>query len=448
MRDMIASEILLESEGIDLFGDPTADLDSCIVRGKLRLFLAKPRRIARIYMKFTGQTQTKVLDDLDDQYPTVQVVDSSLNVIATSTRFSAGLTDIPFELSIPGDIPASCSLPKGHIAYTLSVEIILNNPLNKLMKPIYVEKPILVRRSFVTGLDLLAYMPSSRCRGTRRRTMMAEFEAPKVVCQETGRVAVHGKVLGCFNKIVMRLEQLAVYRLCSNDPKRPTSMGPLFDKPVVENTVAFEREYDFENIAGDVEEEIVAEIETMSPKTPLFTDVKSPLIEVCHRLRINIHWVDKKEQTMSLAYPLVVSTLPFKDVSARALADLAPPTILWTHAAIGSEGDEHVIEDVRHDNELPSYGRLIPTSRPSATSPLNIVALPSSESTNYPVTPTTSPTQVNPPTSIPIPSASSNSSTPPASVLEDSLVRAMRSVRYVMTQDAQGVGSTLAKMFP
>jgi hypothetical protein len=72
-------------------------------------------------------------------------------------------------------------------------------------------------------------------------------------------------VLGCFNKIVVRLEQLAVYRyvmggkwrwkvmmlsaklliplskkrLCSNDPKRPTTMGPLFDKPVVENTIPF-----------------------------------------------------------------------------------------------------------------------------------------------------------------------------------------------------------------
>lgn len=212
MPDMIASEILLESEGIDLFGDPTADLDSFVIRGKLRLFLAKPRRIARIYMRFTGQTQTKIMDDLDDQYPTVQVADSSLNVIEKPTRFTAGLTDVPFELSIPGDIPASCTLPQGQISYTLSVEIMLSSPLNKLMKPIYIEKPIHVRRSFVTGLDLLAYMPSSRCRGTRRQLMMAEFEAPKVVCRESGTIAVHGKVLGCFNKIIARLEQLTVYR--------------------------------------------------------------------------------------------------------------------------------------------------------------------------------------------------------------------------------------------
>ncbi|KAI9284204.1 hypothetical protein BC943DRAFT_86890 [Umbelopsis sp. AD052] len=238
MPDMIASEILLESEGIDLFGDPTADLDSFVIRGKLRLFLAKPRRIARIYMRFTGQTQTSIMDDLDGQYPIVQVADSGLNVIEKSTRFTAGLTDVPFELSIPGDIPATCSLPQGQTSYTLSVEIMLSSPLNKLMKPIYIEKPIPVRRSFVTGLDLLAYMPSSRCKGTRRQ-MAAEFEAPKVVCQESGSIVVHGKVLGCFNKIVVRLEQLTVYRLCSNDPKRPTSMGPLFDKPVVENTVAF-----------------------------------------------------------------------------------------------------------------------------------------------------------------------------------------------------------------
>jgi hypothetical protein len=212
MPDMIASEILLESEGIDFFGDPTADLDSFVIRGKLRLFLAKPKRIARIYMRFTGQTQTKIMDDLDDQYPTVQVADSSLNVIEKPTRFTAGLTDVPFELSIPGDIPASCSLPQGQISYTLSVEIMLNGPLNKLVKPIYIEKPIHVRRSFVTGLDLLAYMPSSRCRGTRRQLMSAEFEAPKVVCRESGTIVLPGKVLGCFNKIIVSLEQLTVYR--------------------------------------------------------------------------------------------------------------------------------------------------------------------------------------------------------------------------------------------
>lgn len=259
---MIASEILLDSEGIDLFGDPTADFESFTIRGKIRLFLAKPRRIARIQLRFSGKSQTKVMDDLDDQFPTVQLVDAYTNVIDTSTRYSTGLTDVPFTLIIPGDIPASCNFPQGHIAYTLSAEIMSDSPLNKLMKPNYIETPVVVRRSFVTGIDLLAYMPSSRCRGTRRNVMMAEFEAPKVICLEKGSIVVHGKVLGCFNKIVVRLEQLAVYRyvvsyeesvfcicnailihylqrLCSNDPKRPTTMGPLFDKPLVENTIAF-----------------------------------------------------------------------------------------------------------------------------------------------------------------------------------------------------------------
>ncbi|KAI8583947.1 hypothetical protein K450DRAFT_64391 [Umbelopsis ramanniana AG] len=217
-------------------------------------------------------------------------------------------------------------------------------------------------------------------------------------------------------------------------------MGPLFDKPVVENTVAFERQYDFENIAGDIEEEIVAEIQTTSPKTPLFTDVRSPLIEVCHRLRVNIHWVDRKEQTMSLAYPVVVSTLPFKDVSARALADLAPPTILWTRAAVGSDGDEVVIEDVRHDNELPSYGNLIPTSRPSINTSFNTSAIASSDSSND-ASPPSTPQSIS--------SANSNLSiTPGNNSLEDNVVRAMRSVRSIMTHDSQGVGLALAKLFP
>jgi hypothetical protein len=209
---MIASEILLESQGIDLFGDPTADLQSLTVRGKIRLFLAKPRRIARIQLRFTGNSQTKVLDELDDQYPTVKLVDtSSSNLIESSTQLATGLTDIPFALNIPGDIPASCTLPQGHIAYTLSAYIMLDTPLNKLRKPISIEIPVHVRRSFITGLNLLAYMPSAKCRG-QRRLMMAEFEAPKVTCLESGSIVVHGKVLGCFNKIVVRLEQLAVYR--------------------------------------------------------------------------------------------------------------------------------------------------------------------------------------------------------------------------------------------
>lgn len=209
---MIACEILLDSEGIDLFGDPTADPQTCQLLGKVRLFLAKPRRIARIQIRFTGATHTTVQEDLDDQFPTVQLVDIQSEIMSTATRYSAGLNDIPFSILIPNDIPASCNLPKGEIYYKLTIAITADSPLKSLTKPIMVERPVHVRRSFVPGLDLLAYMPSSRCRGTRRNIMMAEFEAPKVVCLETGRIAIHGKVLGCFHKIVMRLEQLAVYR--------------------------------------------------------------------------------------------------------------------------------------------------------------------------------------------------------------------------------------------
>jgi hypothetical protein len=142
---------------------------------------------------------------------------------------------------------------------------------------------------------------------------------------------------------------------------------------------------------------------------------------------------------MSLAYPVVVSTLPFKDVSARALADLAPPTILWTRAAIGSDGDEHVVEDVRHDDELPSYGNLIPTSRPLINTTINTAAIISPDSSNDPS---------SPPTPHSISSAAFNLSVTPANSFEDGVVRAMRSVRSIMTHDSQGVGLALAKLFP
>lgn len=180
---------------------------------------------------------------------------------------------------------------------------------------------------------------------------------------------------------------------------------------------------------------LVAEIPTTSPKTPLYTDVRSPLVEVCHRLRVNVHWVDRKEQTMSMAYPIIVSTLPFKDVSARALADLAPPSILWTRGLTVTTDDEHAIEDVRHDSELPSYCRLIPTSTPYVPSVSPFHSSPPPPAFN----------DINPPTAMPV---TTPLPLPNSNPLEEGVTRALRSVRSIMTQEPQGAGVALAKMFP
>lgn len=218
-----------------------------------------------------------------------------------------------------------------------------------------------------------------------------------------------------------------------------------------------EKTYHFDNIAGDMEESIgkfrssyvgsplsifgsancspfdlVAEIPMITPKEPLFTDIRSPLLEVGHRLRINIHWDDKKEQTMSLAYPVVVSTLPFKDVSARSLADLAPPSLSWTRSLATATQDDQTMEDVHHD--LPSYSRLIPTS----TTPYSSTTTPAVSAN-----PSPQPTLPNP-TSLSSPSIPYATTAP----IEENIGRAIRSVRSIMTQDTHGVGIALAKMFP
>jgi hypothetical protein len=179
---------------------------------------------------------------------------------------------------------------------------------------------------------------------------------------------------------------------------------------------------------------IVAEIPMISAKQPLYTDIRSPLLEVGHRLRINVHWDDKREQTMSLAYPVVVSTLPFKDVSARSLADLAPPSLSWTRNLTIATDDDQTMEDVHHDHELPSYSRLIPTS----TTPYSSFTAPA-----VPVSSTPRPT--TPHLTLPSPPSIPNTNN---AAIEENIGRAIRSVRSIMTQDTQGVGIALAKMFP
>ncbi|ORX52695.1 hypothetical protein DM01DRAFT_1054574 [Hesseltinella vesiculosa] len=159
------------------------------LRGKLRLITSQPTSLASVEIRFKGMSQlhwrhplAKSL--LASRLHGSKLIRKSKHVLLHDATIPSGVTDLGFEVTIPGYVYPSYSTDFMSIQYLVSARIV---PVGKFAKDIQVERPVFVRKTLMPkdvaqGMITGYQVPQRTMHGQRPHWLAWEFKVPKWAC--------------------------------------------------------------------------------------------------------------------------------------------------------------------------------------------------------------------------------------------------------------------------
>ncbi|KAI9277079.1 hypothetical protein BDA99DRAFT_126005 [Phascolomyces articulosus] len=209
------------------------------VRGKLRLVMSKPIKFNRIEIRFKGHSQLTWRNPLKSHNALLvekmhawKTLRKWRTTLVENATLPAGVTELGFEVTLPGHLCASFKSPFLEIQYMLMAFIL---PSAKFAKEIHVSQEIrilktLVPKDVVYGRVPGFKVPRVSMRGERPVSLAWEFQVPRWVCLENGYIEFDGilrrpttvseeSAMVTVEKIEVDVVQEEFYRGDLNDPR-------------------------------------------------------------------------------------------------------------------------------------------------------------------------------------------------------------------------------------
>ncbi|KAI8575478.1 hypothetical protein K450DRAFT_261676 [Umbelopsis ramanniana AG] len=218
MKEIISVDVLPEKTSIDVYGPLTSDAPPLLLRGTVRLQLARTAKFKALTLKFKGYHQilekfpeTSVVDSLS----TVQadICETQVTLISPNSSVSAGQHEIPFSLSIPGNLPQSFENASGHLRYEFTVTARESSNWLNLESHKY-KRQIQVHRHYIPSLEEAPFL-DPRVTFSKRQSHIFDIhlEYPSVVPVEQQGFSAFGNIAplgrrGIPAKVIATLKQV------------------------------------------------------------------------------------------------------------------------------------------------------------------------------------------------------------------------------------------------
>ncbi|KAI9492413.1 hypothetical protein BDB00DRAFT_828913 [Zychaea mexicana] len=178
------------------------------LRGKLRIVASQPTKVSQVEIKFLGQTELAWRDPLKSQHSILaermsarKTFRKSKSILLEEATLPGGVTELGFEITIPGYLYPTFKSKFVNINYTVVAKVIpSNSKLHK--KPIRAEKDVKLEKTLmpqdVASGQVAGYVvPRITMRGSAQRDeyhFLWEFKVPKWVSLDQGLIEFDGVV--------------------------------------------------------------------------------------------------------------------------------------------------------------------------------------------------------------------------------------------------------------
>ncbi|ORZ25424.1 hypothetical protein BCR42DRAFT_7573 [Absidia repens] len=162
------------------------------LRGKLRIVTSQPMNLSMVEIRFKGLSQLHWRDPLTHSFLASRMhagktLRKSKHILLQNGTIPSGVTDLGFEITIPGYVCSSYQNEYMNVNYTVSAKIM---PMAKFAKHVEIERAITIHKTLMpkdiaNGLVAGYRVPRCTMRGKRIGSLTWEFKVPKWACLET-----------------------------------------------------------------------------------------------------------------------------------------------------------------------------------------------------------------------------------------------------------------------
>ncbi|OZJ04362.1 hypothetical protein BZG36_03204 [Bifiguratus adelaidae] len=212
MKELIAFDLLLPNNHIYFFAPRPSSRSSHRprqthpkrhkLRGKVRLVTSKPTRLKEVVIKFKGTSSIHLAGSgrrtshspgmftmiglAEPPMEGQRTLRKTKQVLLSDAVLPAGVTDLGFEISVPGYLPQTHRSDFVNIDYVLSAKVV---PAGNFSKAVHTERDVVLQKTMFPkdvccGAVAGYVVPKHRYVGERRGSIIWQFRVPRVVCLE------------------------------------------------------------------------------------------------------------------------------------------------------------------------------------------------------------------------------------------------------------------------
>ncbi|CDH60670.1 predicted protein [Lichtheimia corymbifera JMRC:FSU:9682] len=171
------------------------------LRGKLRLVTGRPIKLNRVEIRFKGCTHLSWRDPFKSTHSILaermhgcKTLRKSKSVLLQDATIPSGITEMGFELTIPGNLCSSFSNDFCDISHKIYAIVV---PTGKFTKEIHVEREIKVCKTLMPRDVVYGYVdgyrvPRLMMHGERPGLLAWEFQVPRWACLEEETLEFNG----------------------------------------------------------------------------------------------------------------------------------------------------------------------------------------------------------------------------------------------------------------
>lgn len=203
MKEIIGLDIIPEVEVIEYFG-PSTFTSPFILRGKVRVVVSGTLRIKRLTVKFDGTNRLQMNKLIEGylegplslmqnriesyQWVLTPIIHIEIVLCDVPTILTSGVNDLPFEVTLPADLPASYKHDFASLDYELAAVVV---PVAILSKAEKFRRAIPVVRHLLPNIAT-ANLSNLRKQYSGRRDGVVTYQVdtPKVICVEQGEATI------------------------------------------------------------------------------------------------------------------------------------------------------------------------------------------------------------------------------------------------------------------
>ncbi|KAI9022857.1 hypothetical protein CLU79DRAFT_751052 [Phycomyces nitens] len=285
------------------------------VRGKLRLITSRPTKLSLVEIKFKGQAHLSWRDPLKSQHAfLVSRINASMilrktkSILLEDAILPAGVTDLGFEVAVPGYLCPTFESEYLRISYRLTARVL---PTGKFEKEWLVHREIRLLKTLmpkdVSAGHVIGYVvPHRKMMGERPLTIGWEFNVPGWVCLENRQgiefVGMLKTLVGPESVEIAKIEvdavQEEVYRQDSSDlvSKRHLVRCPhppsVYFHPPLDTLISFSFPLHLATQTSSGEPAQPASVcghSTTVTHGDFTYSLESPFLEIRHYIRLVVH---------------------------------------------------------------------------------------------------------------------------------------------------------------
>ncbi|KAI8374686.1 uncharacterized protein BYT42DRAFT_577278 [Radiomyces spectabilis] len=358
------------------------------VRGKLRLVASRPTKLQSIEIKFKGHSHLTWRDPLKAHFIAQKMhawktLRKSKSILLQDATLPAGVTDLGFEVTIPGYLCPSFKSEFLEIQYLITAKIL---GCGKFAKETHIERPVQIHKTLLPkhvaqGQTLGYQVPKVIMHGERPANMKWEFKVPTWVCLENdagiefvGNLQSLADVPLEITRIEVDVIQEELYRydisddefqgtkrhliVCSNQPSiylhPPLNTSIAFSFPL--QTILDTTKYRLRRVKSvplqptihDDHFYLMPDIKSTITRGRLTYSLESPFLQIRHYIRVLIYY-DLDERTV---IPPICIGLPFAVTRQITLLDNNADGLPSYHS-VTRDGERlpHYTVDEAHETE-------------------------------------------------------------------------------------------------